>query len=145
MSEIGFGYNLDELSKLCKKSTQVVGWYPHRYSGQIRGPYYRWFILQPGSDDGQGRLASPEDDIEFAAAAMNTLPHLVIKIQELEQIIKDKDAVIEGHSNGMNHIWDRVSDRNARINELEREVETLSSKIRELENSKVKGLDNGRV
>lgn len=98
MSEIGRNPNLKKLKELCEKTTKVVGWYPHPYDGQgqVRGPFHRWFLLQPGDDTPNKYLADHEDDINYCAAAMNSLPHLLERIEQLEELkAKADDAQLK--------------------------------------------------
>lgn len=65
----------------------MVGWWEHR--GTIRGPWNRWFSCDVGSDTEGKHLAPVEDDIAFAAAAMNNLVHLLDDLDEAEKKIID--------------------------------------------------------
>lgn len=76
--------DLQMLKDLEKKSTQVVGWYANGYGGQIRGPFNRWFNVTEVAPEYQKHCGSAADDAQFAAAAMNYLPILIKRIEELE-------------------------------------------------------------
>ena len=91
--------DLKKLRELASKATKVVGWYPHSYSPtrpaesyahQVRGPFFRWFLLQEGDDQSSlfpgnaGSLAPPEDDVNYCAAAMNSVPALLDEIERLQ-------------------------------------------------------------
>ena len=81
-------YNLEtlgELEEICKKASQVNGWYAHKYeNGNIRGPWHRWVNVEEGSREGveNGYIAPKESDIDFIAAAMNHFPHLIKALKE---------------------------------------------------------------
>lgn len=82
------------LRDLAQKSTPVVSWYPHPYEGQIRGPWNRWFTIsgdpaQYKKRDGVLTPASYEDDVNFAAAAMNNMVALLDEIERLERDNQD--------------------------------------------------------
>lgn len=74
------GY-LDRIQARCEKATQVVRWYAHPYEGQVRGPFFRWFQCQEGSPTHQKNVSSVEDDVEFAAMAMNEVPELLKRLR----------------------------------------------------------------
>ena len=89
-----------DLKKICKESTQVVAWYPHKFdsstggSATVRGPWNRWVTIHKGIDpkshgnqDNCG-VAEPQDDAEFIAAAMNYFPTLLNEYEKQKQLIK---------------------------------------------------------
>lgn len=76
--------DLQMLKELEKKSTQVVGWYAD-YGGQIRGPFNRWFNVTEVAPEYKQHCGSASDDAKFAAAAMNYLPKLIERIEQLEE------------------------------------------------------------
>lgn len=77
---------LRRLRELTDKSTRVVGWYAHSYSGEVRGPYHRWFKCT-GNEDKKYPTAEIEDDVKYAAAAMTSLPALLDHIDKLNNKI----------------------------------------------------------
>lgn len=79
--------DIRRLKKLCSKSTKVVGWYPHGHEGTVRGPFNRWFTCSEGSKHHQQNIASVNDEVEFAAAAMNNLKPL---LNIMEQLLLEK-------------------------------------------------------
>lgn len=80
---------LDALREVAANATQVVSWYPHGVEdGTVRGPYHRWFKCT-GNEDGKHPTANIENDVNFAAAAMNNLVPLLDHIEELERQIVD--------------------------------------------------------
>lgn len=85
-------YTIAQLKDLASRATGVVNWYPYREvsGGTVRGPFNRWFILQPGDSQGNpGVIAEdPYSDVEYAAAAMNSLPHLIERIEALEASLR---------------------------------------------------------
>lgn len=98
-----------EIEARCNAATKVVAWYPHGYDGTVRGPFGRWFKCT-GGDNGMGDpikyptpVASIEDDVAYAACAMNELPWLLqlIRTQEtaltraletLERVLADDES-----------------------------------------------------
>jgi hypothetical protein len=74
--------DLQMLKDLEKNSTQVVGWYAH--PGNVRGPFNRWFNVTPVDPQYQKHCGTAEDDCKYAAAAMNYLPKLIERIEQLE-------------------------------------------------------------
>lgn len=78
--------DLQMLKELEKKSTQVVGWYSH-HRGQVRGPFCRWFNVTEVAPEYQKNVADAGDDANYAAAAMNYLPKLIERIEELEALV----------------------------------------------------------
>lgn len=83
---------LTELKELCKKATQVVGWYPHGYDGTVRGPFCRWFHCDEVSPEHRKYVGEVADDVRFAAAAMNSLPALLELLDQKEAKIKELKA-----------------------------------------------------
>jgi hypothetical protein len=92
------------ITELKAASTQVVSW--HAHSEEVRGPFGRWFTIDPRWDDvKKGNVAAPDDECRYAAAAMNYAPALVddlvaalAEIERLEQEIEDNDAYEQGAS-----------------------------------------------
>lgn len=75
---------LEKAKGLKERSTRVVSWYAHsQHDGYrpgfatVRGPFFRWFLVEKGDDQGNNCLADQEDDAKYAAFAMNALPLLV--------------------------------------------------------------------
>lgn len=77
--------DLQMLKELEKKSTQVVGWYARGHAGQIRGPFCRWFNVTEVNPQYEKYVGSAADDAAYAAAAMNYLPELIKRIEQLEE------------------------------------------------------------
>jgi len=84
--------DLQMLKELEKSSTQVVGWYAD-HGGQVRGPFNRWFNVTEVAPKYQQHCGSASDDAKFAAAAMNYLPKLVERIEELEALLAVEDML----------------------------------------------------
>lgn len=91
---------LDEWEAVAIKSTKVVAWYPHgAEDGTVRGPFGRWFRCEPGDDQSKfypgnkGVLASIEDDVNFAAVAMNSFQKLISVIRKQQEVIEKKGAL----------------------------------------------------
>jgi hypothetical protein len=80
-------HNREQLRELITKSTPVVGWWEH--TSTIRGPWHRWFTCELGTDEKGEHLAPVEDDVRFAAAAMNNLVHLLDELDEQDKKIYD--------------------------------------------------------
>lgn len=78
--------DLQMLKELEKKSTQVVGWYAN-YGGQVRGPFCRWFEATEVAPEYEKNVGTREDDAKYCAAAMNYLPKLIERIEELETLL----------------------------------------------------------
>lgn len=92
---------IDKLKELYEKSTRVVSWYAHsQYDGyhpgkaSVRGPYGRWMLIEGGSN-GMGDekkyptpVADLYDDAQYTAAALNSVPHLINRIEALEALAK---------------------------------------------------------
>lgn len=92
-----------ELRKICeqvlelkKSATQVSGWYPHsQYENYrpgcatVRGPGFRWFVVERGTEDYQKHLADQYDDAKFCAFAMN---HVVELAEALLAKSKNEDG-----------------------------------------------------
>ena len=83
---------LTKLKELCKKSTQVVGWYAHGYDRTVRGPFCRWFTCSEVSPEYQKHVASVYDEVEYCAAAMNSMPALLELLDQKEAKIKELKA-----------------------------------------------------
>jgi hypothetical protein len=80
----------DELRELISKSTQVNGWYAHGYEdGTVRGPYHRWFKCSEVDDKYKHNVAPVNDDVNFAAAAMNNLEALLDLLDAAEEKVAD--------------------------------------------------------
>lgn len=84
--------DLDYLKEVCAKSTNVVGWYAHGYDGTVRGPFCRWFTCSEVSPEYRKHVADVSDEVEFAAAAMTSLPFLLKLIDEKNAKIKELKA-----------------------------------------------------
>jgi len=92
-------FSIDEIKEAIVKSTKVVNWYPYHYEQKegfgatVRGPNSRWLYVSEGYQTRESSsLASPNDDADYAAMAMNSLPFLVEKIEELEsQLLVEKE------------------------------------------------------
>ena len=77
--------DLQMLKELEKSSTQVVGWYAN--GGTVRGPFNRWFEVTAVAPEYEKNVASSTDDVAYCAAAMNYLPKLIERIEELEALV----------------------------------------------------------
>lgn len=93
--------DLQMLKELASCATQVVGWYPHGPGDQagtneatVRGPFRRWLFVT-GGEGYEQYVASHHDDAKYAAAAMNYLPKLVERIEELEALLAVEDMLRE--------------------------------------------------
>ena len=76
------------------KSSNMVAWYPHKYdtqmghegvAGSVRGGWCRWFHCQVGSENQPDSIASPEDDVEYAANALTyfyAMTKLAVRLQK---------------------------------------------------------------
>jgi len=84
---------LKQIKYLSEQVTQTVGWYAH--SKEVRGPYFRWFICQPGDDQGTGNLAELSDDTAYCAMAMNVIPSLLCEIESLKEELRKTDSFIQ--------------------------------------------------
>lgn len=76
---------LEELKRLKANSTQVVSWYPH--PSEVRGPFGRWLTVEEIPPEYRKNCGSRADDASYAAAAMNCLPDLIARIEELEELL----------------------------------------------------------
>lgn len=74
---------IEGLRRLCKESTRVVSWYAHPYDATVRGPFCRWFTCSEVAEQYRHNVASPSQDVHFAAAAMNALPKLLDEVERL--------------------------------------------------------------
>ena len=83
---------LEKWKEISKKSTRVVGWYPHAHEGEVRGPFHRWFTCT-GGENYPDSVASIEDDVEYAALA---LTHFKDIIQELRNSRKQVRVLRKG-------------------------------------------------
>lgn len=75
--------DLQMLKELEKKSTQVVGWYANGHT--VRGPFCRWFEVTKVDPQYEKNVGTMTDDVAYAAAAMNYLPKLIERIEQLEE------------------------------------------------------------
>jgi hypothetical protein len=80
-------YSLNKLKELTAKSSNVVNWYPYTHDKTIRGPHNRWLTVSGGDDE---YTAPITDDVEYAAAAMNSLPYL---LEQIDMLIKENDKL----------------------------------------------------
>lgn len=85
--------DLKMLKDLEKNSTQVVGWYANGHT--VRGPFHRWFEVTKVAPEYEKNVGSMEDDVRYAAAAMNYLPKLIERIEELEAQLALEDMLRE--------------------------------------------------
>ncbi len=85
--------DLNMLKELEKKSTQVVGWYANGHT--VRGPFHRWFEVTKVSPEYEKHVGRMEDDVAYAAAAMNYLPKLIERIEQLEAQLALEDMLRE--------------------------------------------------
>jgi len=83
--------DLQMLKELEKNSTQVVGWYAN--GGTVRGPFCRWFEVTKVAPEHDKDVGTAEADVRYCAAAMNYLPKLVERIEELEAILAVEDML----------------------------------------------------
>lgn len=79
---------LTQLKDICKKATQVVGWYAHAYDATVRGPFCRWFHITPVAPEYEKYVGTIQADADFAAHAMSAFPALL-------ELIDEKDAKIK--------------------------------------------------
>ena len=99
MSEIR--NTVEEITEAFKNSTQAVGWYLHKYDrslggvATIRGPWHRWVSISEGNDDQKGYVADAQVDAEYFAMAINNTPHLIKKVEDLEDKIKKLDFELD--------------------------------------------------
>lgn len=77
--------DLQMLKELSKNATQVVGWYAH--PAQVRGPFCRWFEITEVAPEYEKNVGTRADDAKYCAAAMNYLPKLIERIEELETLV----------------------------------------------------------
>ena len=79
---------IEELKRLQKDSTQVVGWYAH--SREVRGPFCRWFTISENEEEvRKGNVAYAGNDCEYAAAAMNYMPALIDELEKAKREIEE--------------------------------------------------------
>lgn len=95
MNQLGMTHTIPELKELEKNATQVVGWYPHPgEGGAVRGPFCRWFEVTDVAPEYEKHVASKMDDVRYAAAAMNNLPHLIEMLEKADKALGiAKDAL----------------------------------------------------
>lgn len=119
-----------------EKSTKVVQWYAHPIEGQIRGPFMRWFRCSEVYPEYAKRVASVEDDVTFAAAAMNNFLKLIAMNEKLVEALKEvgkqwnitemesQDEYDEGGGD-IDYAYDTIiSKARATLAEVEKMVET---------------------
>jgi hypothetical protein len=86
---------LDRLREIANKSSHMVAWYPHRYEGQVRGGFCRWFECTEGGGWDKSKaspIADVADDVEYCAAAMNHMPAL---LDYIDQLRAELHAIVE--------------------------------------------------
>ena len=83
--------DLQMLKELANNATQVVGWYAH--PSQVRRPFCRWFEVTKVAPEYEKNVGTMADDAKYCAAAMNYLPKLVERIEELEAILAVEDML----------------------------------------------------
>lgn len=92
-------YPIKELKRIALKSTDVVGWYLHKYdsfsggAATIRGPWNRWVSVFEGIDprthgNKKNHMSTAQEDAEFVCVAMNNFIPLLEKVEALEKEIK---------------------------------------------------------
>lgn len=96
---------MSNLKSLCEsviaageKSTKAT-WYEYKYEKQVRGPWNRWFQatgpLRIREDSKDKRdPADIEDDVKYAALAMNNCERLARALIILEDGLENADACI---------------------------------------------------
>lgn len=85
--------DLQMLKELEKNSTQVVGWYANGHT--VRGPFHRWFEVTKVAAEYEKYVGTMEADVQYAAAAMNYLPKLIERIEQLEAQLALEDMLRE--------------------------------------------------
>jgi len=83
--------DLQMLKELEKNSTQVVGWYAN--GGTVRGPFCRWFEVTQVAPEYEKNVGTATDDVKYCAAAMNYLPKLIERVEELEALLAVEDML----------------------------------------------------
>ncbi len=78
---------IDELKALFNNSTNVESWHAH-WPGEVRGPWCRWLQVTEVAPEYEKHVAHKMDDARYATAAMNNLPHLIARIEELEKKVE---------------------------------------------------------
>lgn len=80
---------IDEFKKV-KELSSKCSWYAHsgydsyRYPNPtVRGPYFRWFVLEHGDKEHQDRLSPPDNDALYCATAMRNFPKLLDALELL--------------------------------------------------------------
>lgn len=103
-------YSLDQLKELIVKSTKVVNWYPYfdKENPTIRGPHTRWFTVSGGNT---AYTADPNDDANYAAAAMNALPSLIEKLELTTNALNNETRIRQNYV-------DKVVELNKKVDEL---------------------------
>lgn len=67
--------DIPALEALYNKSTHVVAWYAH--PAEVRGPFCRWLTVSEVAEQYRKHVGEQSDDTAYAAAAMNSIPHLI--------------------------------------------------------------------
>ena len=80
----------DEVLKLLKKATKVVGWYAHAEDYTVRGPFCRWFKVTDVLPQYEKSVGSKFDDVRYASACMNYAPILALEVQRLTALLTDR-------------------------------------------------------
>lgn len=117
-------YIIDLIRKTYVKSTSVVGWYSHRFEGEVRGPFHRWIVPRKVHKDHEHNVADVADEVEYIAAAMNYAPNLVLEIEKLK-----------AENNRLNKLAEGISAREESIiaeHELRIKIEAENAELKEL-------------
>lgn len=84
-----------ELREIAENSTKVNSWTPHsEYDGyhpgkaSVRGPFFRWLIVEQVDERDRKYVADVYDDAKFAAAAMNNLVPLLNRVDKLTEALE---------------------------------------------------------
>jgi hypothetical protein len=108
-----------ELREIAENSTKVNSWTPHsEYNGyhpgkaSVRGPFFRWFIVQ-GGEGYEKNVANLFDDAKFAAAAMNNLVPLLDRVDKLTEALEFAHKHLESMDNysvvsGSRHVIEKA-------------------------------------
>ena len=93
---------IKNLKEALAKSTNVVSWYAHSYTNEVRGPWNRWFTCSKNEQEVlDGHVADAGYDCEYAAAAMNGVPELIKEYEELKQQADRLADVLFFYASGM--------------------------------------------
>lgn len=82
-------FDFSYLRSLWEKSTRVTQWKAHPGTdcygpeASVRGPFFRWFKVTPVEPEYQRYVSNDLADAEYCAAAMNALPGLMDRCEEL--------------------------------------------------------------